>query len=107
MGADNVVCADETTPEENYKWLMLLEHFWLGGTKENNQVSYTLKYDPQTVSYLQFMDLVLQYQPLIRCCSVMPQSDWKQSEVIYGYVPEQPISKEEYEEMMARIKPVR
>lgn len=106
MGTENVVTADETTPEQNYHWLMLLENFWLGGPKQNNQVSYTLKYDPQTVSYLQFMDLVLQYQPLIRCCSVMPQSDWRASEAIYGYVPEQPISKEEYDEMLAGITPV-
>lgn len=106
MGVENVVTADETTPEQNYRWLQLLETFWLGRPKENNQVSYTLKYDPSSVSYLQFMDLVLQYQPSIRCCSVMPQSDWKASEAIYGYVPEQPISQAEYEELMAGIKPV-
>lgn len=106
MGGDKVVTADETTPEQNYRWLMLLEHFWLGGRKENNQVSYTLKYDPSTVSYLQFMEMTLRYQPLIRCCSVMPQSDWKKSEEIYSYVPEQPISEYEYAELMNRINPV-
>ena len=106
MGAENVVTADETTPEQNFIWLQLLERFWLGGAKENNQVSYTLKYDPQTVSYLQFMELILRYQPLIRCCSVMPQSDWKQSEQVYGYVPEQPITKQEYDELLTKITPV-
>jgi hypothetical protein len=106
MGTENVVTADETTPEQNFIWLQLLERFWLGELKENNQVSYTLKYDPQTVSYLQFMELILKYQPLVRCCSVMPQSSWQESEKIYGYVPEQPITKDEYDELLAKITPV-
>lgn len=104
MGAENVVTADETTPAENFRWLRLLEHFWLGGGKRNNQVSYTLKYDPDKVSYLEFMDLILEYQPMVRCCAVMPQSDWKESERIYGYVPEQPISEDEYNTLVAAIK---
>jgi len=46
---------------------------------------------------------VLEWQPKVRCCAVMPQSDWRESKRIYGYVPEQPISKDEYEAMTARI----
>lgn len=103
MGAENVVTADEATPEENFQWLGLLEHFWLGGGKDNNQVSYTLKYDPKQVSYLQFMDLMLKHQPSIRCCAVMPQSDWQQSALTYGYVPEEPITEEDYYKFLAGI----
>jgi hypothetical protein len=65
-----------------------------------------LKYDQSKVSYLQFMDLVLEYQPLVRCCAVMPHSDWRESEKIYGYVPEEPISAEQYDRFMAEITPV-
>lgn len=106
MGSENVTTADETTPEENFKWLRLLERFWLGGDKNNNQVSYTLKYDPTKVSYLEYMDMVLEHQPSVRCCAVMPQSDWKQSEAIYGYVPEEPISEQKYNDLMSSIIPV-
>jgi hypothetical protein len=106
MGAANVVCADETSPAQNYQWLQLLEHFWLGESKRNNNISYTLKYDPDTVSYLEFMDLTLKYQPDVRCCSVMPQSDWRKSEQIYSYVPEQPLTEAEYLEMMSKIRAV-
>lgn len=106
MGADKVVTADETTPAQNFKWLMLLEKYWLGGGKNNNQVSYTLKYDPTQVSYLEYMDLVLQYQPSVRCCAVMPQSDWQESEKVYGYVPEEPISEQRYKDLMSLIIPV-
>ncbi len=98
-----VVTADETTPEENFKWLCLLERFWLGGPNENNQVSYTLKYDTNKVTYPDFMEIILRWQPEVRCCSVMPQSDWRESKKIYGYVPEQPISRDEYDEMIAKI----
>jgi len=100
---DEVVCADRASVEDNFRWLSLLERAWLGGPNENNQVSYTLKYDTEKVSYEDFMALVLEWQPKVRCCAVMPQSDWRESKRIYGYVPEQPISKDEYEAMTARI----
>ena len=42
LGMGNkLVTAAEATPEEQYKWLMLLEKYWLGEGK-NNQVSYCL-----------------------------------------------------------------
>ena len=100
---DKIVTADETTMEENFRWLQLLENFWLGADRENNQVSYTLKYDANKVSYLDFMATILEWQPQIRCCAGMPHSDWRESEKVYGYVPEQPITREEYEALMAGI----
>lgn len=106
MGVNNIVCADDVSVVDNFKWLRLLERYWLGGGKENNQISYTLKYSQDDVSYLEFMELILKYQPDVRCCAVMPQSDWEQSEKIYGYVPEQPISEEEYNQYITRISPV-
>lgn len=98
-----VTTADETTPAENFTWLRLLDTYWLGGARRNNNISYTLKYDAGKVGYHEFMDLILEHQPHVRCCSVMPQSDWRESEKIYAYVPEQPLSQEEYESIVAGI----
>ena len=102
MGDANVVTADQVSIADNYKWLNLLERHWLG-EERGNQISYTLKYDAKKVDYTTFMELTLALQPGVKVCSVMPASDWKESEVIYGYVPEQPITAEEYDELMSRI----
>lgn len=91
-----LVTASEATPEEQYKWLMLLEKYWIVGVDENgqpledlgNQVSYTLKYDPAKVSFKKFSAMVKKYQPLIKTCSVMPKID----ETAYEYQPEQPMT---------------
>lgn len=95
-----LVTAAEATPEEQYKWLMLLEKYWIVGVDEEgkplpdtgNQVSYTLKYDPKKVSYKEYSDMVRQYQGLIKCCSVMPQQD----STAYEYQPEQPVTISEF-----------
>lgn len=101
---DAVTTADDTTPEEQFRWVRLLERFWLGDDgNRNNQVSYTLKYDSSRVSYEEFMAVVLEWQPQVRCCAVMPQNDWRESKALYGYVPEQPLTREEYESMVAAI----
>lgn len=95
---DRVVCATDITVEQHYQWLQLLEKNWLG-EGQNNQISYTLKYDPKKTSYEEFMKMILRYQPSIRCCSVMPQID----DSAYIYVPEKRISGEEYDNYMANI----
>lgn len=82
--------------------MRLLEKYWISGVEEDgvtpleergNQVSYTLKYAPDVVSYDDFKRTLLEGQSSIRCCSVMPQTDSS----AYEYQPEQPISKAEYE----------
>ena len=103
---DKVVTADEATVDEQYRFLRLLEQHWLGPDKRNNQISYTLKYDSSTTTYQGFMDMLLTHQPHVRCCSVMPQNDWRESEKVYGYVPEQPITSDEYASLMSLITPV-
>ena len=103
---DNITLAGEASIDDQYKWVRLLERFWLGAPAAGNQVSYTLKYDASQVSYLDFMAAVLEWQPKVRCCAVMPQDDWRATEAQYGYVPEQPITREVYEAMMASIRPV-
>lgn len=98
MGKD-VVVAGDATPEEQYEWLRLLEKHWLG-EDTHNQISYTLKYDPEKVSYEEFMATILKYQKTVRCCSVMPQEDLS----AYAYLPEERISREVYEQMTKNIR---
>lgn len=110
MGS-KLVTAAEATPEEQYQWIMLGEKYWLYGVDENgmplkkdtaNQISYTLKYLPAKVNYKDFIKTIQQYQPLVKCCSVMPQEE-KSS---YEYLPEQPVTKAEYEDTLNNIKKV-
>lgn len=103
-----LVTAAEATPEQQYKWLMLLEKYWIVGVDEDglpledtgNQVSYTLKYDPQVVEYDQFAEMVRKYQGEIKCCSVMPQQD----ATAYEYQPEQPVTISEFMRVLDEIE---
>ena len=108
LGMENIVTAAEATPEEQYKWLELLEKYWIKGVDEagnalskdtGNQVSYTLKYDPDTVSYDSFRQTIKDKQRNIRACSVMPQID----STAFEYQPEQPVSKHEFEKIANSI----
>ncbi len=107
-GGDWVVTASEATPEEQYIFLQLLEKYWLTGVEENgytalpetgNQISYTLKYKPNEVSYERFLATLIEGQFKIRCCSVMPQED----KSAYEYLPESAVNKDEYEHIAAAI----
>ena len=106
---DKLVTAAEATPEEQYQYLRLLEKYWITGVDEDgvtpleergNQVSYTLKYDPKVVSFEDFKRTLREGQSTIRCCSVMPQTDT----TAYEYQPEQPVTKHEFEMILAAIK---
>lgn len=92
-----LVTASEATPKEQYQWLMLIEKYWIVGVDEagkpieedtGNQVSYTLKYDPEKVSYKEFSKMVKEYQPLIKTCSVMPKIET----TAYEYQPEEAVT---------------
>ena len=98
---DQLVLAGDATPLEQYQWLMLLEAHYIRGTQADgtpladtgNQVSYTLKYKPGETSFELFRKTLLAMQSQVRACSVMPQEDGS----AYEYLPEQAISKAEYE----------
>lgn len=105
---DKLVTAGEATPEQQYKWLMLLEKYWIVGINSKgealedtgNQVSYTLKYDPQRVTYREYEEMVGKYQGLVKCCSVMPQQDT----TAYEYQPEQPVTISEFMKALNEIQ---
>ncbi len=100
---DKLVTAAEATPEEQYKWLQLGEKYFIHGSApgdQGNQISYTLKYDPDKVDFKHFSKMLKKYQPTISCCSVMPQTDTTAHE----YQPEEPMTKAQYEAVAADIK---
>lgn len=105
---DKLVTAAEASPEEQFKWLMLGEKYWINGTDEvgepvkdsyGNQISYTLKYKPEVTDYDHFKKMILKYQSQVRCCSVMPQDDASS----YEYQPEQPVTTYEYRRLVGMI----
>jgi hypothetical protein len=93
--SERLTMAVEATMEEQFKWVALLEQYWLGDTR-GNQVSYTLKYDRNEITFDEYVTMLATYMPTVRCVSVMPSTDWKVSKNIFGYVPEEPVSEEEY-----------
>jgi adenosylcobalamin-dependent ribonucleoside-triphosphate reductase len=105
MPYDSLVTANEATPDEQYAWLKLLEVHWLGPDKRNNQVSYTLKWDKDVMSYENYLKFVLEHQPHVRCCALMPEV--KQGASVYGYIPEEAITKETYDDIKAKIDSIK
>jgi ribonucleoside-triphosphate reductase (formate) len=107
------ITANNVSVEDHYKWLRLLEYFWLGDDANANrgaQVSYTLKYNPRKIGFDEFMKVIADNQPNIRCCTFATCSDDDEvfaetKELIdnYGWVPEYPLSREEYLAYTARI----
>lgn len=106
---DKLVTAAEATPKEQYQYLRLLEKYWIRGVQEDgvtplaesgNQVSYTLKYSPDKVSFEEFVQTFLEGQSSVRCCSVMPQIDTS----AYEYQPEESMTTSEYQQIVGEIK---
>jgi adenosylcobalamin-dependent ribonucleoside-triphosphate reductase len=104
---DKLITASEATPEEQYKWLLLLEKYWIVGIDENgeplpdtgNQVSYTLKYDPEEISFDEYAKIVKKYQPLVKTCSLMPVID----ETAYEYQPEEAVTSNDFMKVIREI----
>lgn len=96
---DKLVTANDVSIEDQFKWVVLIEKFWFGDDKINNQVSYTLKYDQKTTSLDQYSAMILKWQQMVRCCSVMPFTD----ESAYSYLPEERIDHTKFNQLMALI----
>lgn len=114
---DELVLAGEATPADQYEWLKLGEFFWIEGGSVNDylrgegprpgeerhggQISYTLKYRYQDTKYEEFLNTITEHQSEVRACSVMPQTD--ADTAAYEYLPEQPVTKAEFEAVARRI----
>lgn len=113
---DKLVLAGDATPEQQYQWLRLGEFFWIEGgsvaeyldagvarpgeERHGGQISYTLKYKPDETSFEEFERTLRENQGTIRACSVMPQVE---GGTAYEYLPEESVSKAEYEKRMRAI----
>jgi adenosylcobalamin-dependent ribonucleoside-triphosphate reductase len=111
---EHLVTAGEASMEDQFAWLHLGERFWLEGytpqehlagaktgANYGNQISYTLKYRPDAIGFDSFAAMLRAHQPHVRACSVMPQSDDLSA---YEYLPEQPVSKAEFERIARAIQ---
>ncbi|ESY35787.1 hypothetical protein X748_14360 [Mesorhizobium sp. LNJC386A00] len=98
MGGE-VTTAAEATMEEQFRWLRLLETFWIG-REGGNQVSYTLKYDPKKVNFNEYSKVMDANINLVRAVSVLPQVDT----LSYEYQPEEPLTKARYEAIVGSIR---
>jgi hypothetical protein len=100
---DKLVLSSEATVEEHYKWLQLLEKYWLG-EGSNGQISYTLIINVDKISLDEFRVIVANNQSKIRCCAIMPQLSDEKLATLYEYLPNTRISKEKYEGMIENIR---
>jgi adenosylcobalamin-dependent ribonucleoside-triphosphate reductase len=102
-----LVTASEATMQEQFTWLMLLEKYWIVGVDEKgkpladtgNQVSYTLKYDPEQIAFDQYKEVVTEYQSQIKTCSLMPKID----ETAYEYQPEESVTSNDFMRVIREI----
>jgi hypothetical protein len=97
---ERLVIAPEATPEEQYRWLMLLERHWIGAER-GNQVSYTLKIATDRVGLEDFRGLLRAHQPHLRCCAVLPSRPDR--DLGYEYLPEEEVSEDAFRRVVAGI----
>ena len=97
---ERVVTALEATPAEQYRWLRLLERHWIGAA-QGNQVSYTLKIFTDRHDLEAFRHIVLEQQPEVRCCAVLPSRP--DDELGYEYLPEEEVAAADFSRIVAAI----
>ena len=105
MPHDKIVTAAEATTEEQYKWIQLLEKYWLEGDTDQNygsQISYTLKFDPTKITLQEFQNIIKEHQSKVRVCAIMPQEE----QIAAEYQPEEAISELEYEKIKSKIEEI-
>jgi ribonucleoside-diphosphate reductase alpha chain len=78
---------------EQFEFLALLQREW-----SDNMVSCTVYFDPETEAG-EIETLLMQFAPLIKSVSMLPHSE----RGAYGQMPYEGISKEAYEERLARL----
>jgi hypothetical protein len=97
---DQLVTAPEASPEQQYRWLRLLERYWIGQAR-GNQVSYTLKLRTDAHDLDAFRSIVLSEQPSVRCCTVLPTRP--DHSLGYEYLPEENVDPERFAALVAAI----
>ncbi|MDR3529091.1 MAG: recombinase [Rhodopila sp.] len=98
---ERTVTASEASPASQYRWLRLLERYWIG-KDQGNQVSYTLKIFTDRHDLESFRSIVREQQPLVRCCAVLPSRP--DHELGYEYLPEEEISADAFAAIVNAIE---
>jgi len=98
--ADRLVTAPEASPAQQYRWLRLLERYWIGES-QGNQVSYTLKLYTDRHDLDGFRDIVLREQSEVRCCAILPTRP--DHALGYEYLPEEEVPVERFAALVAAI----
>ncbi|MBC7637086.1 MAG: recombinase [Acetobacteraceae bacterium] len=98
---DRAVTASDATPAQQFAWLRLLERHWIGAER-GNQVSYTLKFDTSRHSLAEFRAIVLENQPTIRCCAILPGNP--DDLMGYEYLPEEDMTLDAFIAMVNSIE---
>ncbi len=98
---DRLKTAPEATPEEQYRWLALMERHWIGAER-GNQISYTLKVYTDRHDLEAFRDMLLTHQPHVRCCAVLPSAP--DAALGYEYLPEEEVAEAEFQAIVAAIR---
>jgi hypothetical protein len=98
---ERLVTAPEATPEQQYRWLGLLERHWIGA-EQGNQVSYTLKIFTDRHDVDEFRAILLEHQPRTRCCAILPSRP--DHALGYEYLPEEEVPLEDFAALVERIE---
>lgn len=98
---ERLVTAPEASPEEQYRWLELLERHWIGAER-GNQVSYTLKLFTDRHDLDAFRTMVLEHQPHIRCCAILPSQP--DHALGYEYLPEEEVPLGRFAALLENIR---
>ena len=98
---DRLKTAPEASPEQQYRWLSLMERHWIGAER-GNQISYTLKVYTDRHDLDAFRDILLAHQPQVRCCAVLPSAP--DSALGYEYLPEEEVDEDAFQAIVAAIR---
>ena len=98
---DRLVTASDAPPEAQYRWLALLEQHWIGAER-GNQVSYTLKIYTDRHDLEAFRAMLLDHQPRIRCCAILPSRP--DHALGYEYLPEEELEADAFTALVANIQ---
>ncbi|WP_240757051.1 recombinase [Roseicella aquatilis] len=98
---DRLVTAPEASPESQYRWLALLERHWIG-ERQGNQVSYTLKVYTDHCDLEAFRAMLLEHQPRIRCCAILPSRP--DHALGYEYLPEEEVPLEHFAALVESVR---
>jgi hypothetical protein len=94
------VTAGEASPIQQYEWLRLLERHWIGA-EQGNQISYTLKVFTDRFDLDAFRTIVLENQPTVRCCAILPSKP--DHELGFEYLPEEEVSLDRFADIVQGI----